>query len=51
MLINENKRIDNPQRKIINCVGAKAQEKKMCRNTSKTNNGCNFQYTKFSFIV
>ena len=51
ILINENKRIDNPQRKIVNCVGAKAQEEKMCRNTSKTNNGCNFQYTKFSFIV
>ena len=36
ILINENKRIDNPQRKIVNCVGAKAQEEKMCRNTSKT---------------
>ena len=26
ILINENKRIDNPQRKIVNCVGAKRRK-------------------------
>ena len=30
ILMNENKRIDNPRRKIVNCVGAKAQNEKMC---------------------
>ena len=32
------------------CVGAKAQDEKMRWNTTKTNNGRNFQYTKFSVI-
>ena len=40
-----------PKEKSLIGFGAKAQEEKMCRNTSKINNGCNFQYTKFSFIV
>ena len=49
-LINENKRIDNPQMKILKCIGTKAQDEKMHRNTTKTNNGRNFQFTKFSVI-
>ena len=48
--MNENKRIDKPRIKIIKCVGAKAQDEKIRWNTTKTNNGRNFQYTEFSFI-
>ena len=48
--MNENRRIDNPRVIIVKCVGAKAQDEKMRRNTMKTNNGRNFPYTKFSVI-
>ena len=34
----------------MNSVGAKAQNEKMRRNTTKTNDERNFQYTKFSVI-
>ena len=48
--MSENKSIDNPQIKIINYIGTRAQDEKLHWNTTKTNNGCSFQYTKFSVI-
>ena len=48
--MSENKSIDNPQIRIINYIGARAQDEKLHWNTMKTNNGCSFQYTKFSVI-
>ena len=48
--MNENKRINDRWIKIVKCVGAKAQDEKMRWNTTKTNNGRSFQYTKFSVI-
>ena len=48
--MNENERIDNPQVKIVKCVGTKAQDEKMRWNSTKVN-GRNFWYTKFSIIV
>ena len=36
--------------KIKRCIGAEAQDKKICWNNTKTNEGCNFQYTQFSVI-
>ena len=40
-LMNENKRIDNSRLKIVKSVGARAQDEKLRRNTTKTNNGRN----------
>ena len=48
--MNENKRINDRWIKIVKCVGAKAQDEKMRWNTTKTNDGRSFQYTKFSVI-
>ena len=48
--MSENKSIDNPQIRIINYIGTRAQDEKLRWNTMKTNNGCSFQYTKFSVI-
>ena len=48
--MNENKRINDRWIKIVKCVGAKAQDEKMRWNTTKTNNGRSFQYTKFPVI-
>ena len=48
--MNENQRIDNPRTKIVKRVGAKAQDEKIRRNTTQTNNGRNFQNAKFSVI-
>ena len=39
--MNENERIDNPQVKIVKCVGTKAQDEKMRWNSAKVN-GRNF---------
>ena len=39
--MNENERIDNPQVKIVKCVGTKAQDEKMRCNSTKVN-GRNF---------
>ena len=50
LLMNENKRIDNPWIRIVKCVGVKAQDENMHLNTTKTNSGHSFQYTKFSVI-
>ena len=36
LFINENRRIDNPRIKIVECVGAKAQDEKLCWKTTKT---------------
>ena len=33
--MNENKRVDNPQIKIVKCVGAKAQDKKCIETLQK----------------
>ena len=41
--MNENKRINNPQIKVVKFIGTEAQDKKMCWNIIKTNNGNNFQ--------
>lgn len=48
--MNENKRINNPQIKVVKCIGTEAQDRKMCWNFLKTNNGNNFQNKKFSVI-
>lgn len=48
--MNENKTIDNPRIQIVKCVGAKGQDEKMRCNNTKTNNGRNFYYKKFSVI-
>ena len=50
LLVNENKRIDNPRIKIVKCVGVKAQDGNMLWITTKTNNGPNFQHSKVSVI-
>ena len=42
LLMDENKRIGNPWIKIVKCVGAKAQDEKMRRKTTGTNNERNF---------
>ena len=38
------------EKRIARCIGAKAQDGKMRWNNTKTNNGRNFQYAKFSII-
>ena len=38
------------EKRIARCIGAKAQDGKMRWNNTKTNNGRNFQYKKFSII-
>ena len=52
LLMNENKRIYNPPIKIIECVGAQAQDesKRNVETPQKTCNGRNFQCQKFSVI-
>ena len=35
LLINENERIDNPQKKIVKCAGAKAQYEKFTETFRK----------------
>ena len=47
LLINKNRRIDNPQIKIARW---RTQDENMRWITSKTNNGPNFQYAKLSVI-
>ena len=44
--MNENKRINHPQIKVVKCIGTEAQDRKMCWNFLKTNNGNNFQNKK-----
>ena len=46
LLVNENKRIDNPRIKIVKCVGVKAQDGNMLWITTKTNNGPNLIFFK-----
>ena len=43
LLMNENKRIDNPWIRIVKCVGVEAQDENMHSNTTKTNSGYSFQ--------
>ena len=50
LLTNENKRIDDPRTKIVNCVDVKAQYKKKSPESLQNNCGRNFQYTKLSVI-
>ena len=45
-----NRTIGNPRIKIVKCFDAMAQDGKIRWNATETNNGPNFQYTKFSFI-
>ena len=40
--MNENKRIDNPQIKIVKCVGAKAQDEKCIKTLQKQTMGVIF---------
>ena len=44
LLTNENKGIDNPQIKIVKCVGDKAQYGKKSAESLQNNNGRHFQY-------
>ena len=49
--MNANKWIDNPRITIVGCVGADSSDGKgRCIIITKSNNGRNFQFTKFSFI-
>ena len=49
--MNENRRISSFRVKIVQCVGAKAKDKKSALNHDyKNNDGRHFQLTKLSFI-
>ena len=49
--MNENRRISSFRVKIVQCVGAKAKDKKSALNHDyKNNDGRYFQFTKLSFI-
>ena len=47
LLMNENKRIDNPQIKIAKCVGAKAQREKCVGTLQKQTLGIIFSIQNF----
>ena len=44
------KRIDSPRKKVVKCVGDRAHEEKRVESLKRTNDGRNFQFTKFSVI-
>lgn len=48
--MNEKKEGSTIKKKIIKCFGDMAQDEKIRRITTRTNNGHDFQFTEFSII-